>query len=91
MKVTTTRFLGDSNCPYMIDGVHLTSLRRAKLAPYAEAMGIDAGLPKHIMITQMMQKLITMGIDPEADAELTTAIEPAAKEPVVEEAETPEE
>lgn len=76
MKQTFTNYYADSTCPYTLDGVHLTSLRRAVLAIYAEPLGIDPTLPKNEMIGQMMAKLRAMDADTELKDVLKAKPEP---------------
>lgn len=75
MKQTFTRYYADSTCPYTIDGVHLTSLRRAKLGPLAESLKVDPLLPKNEIITQLIAVLQKM----EAPLEIGDLVKPKKK------------
>lgn len=75
MKNTFQYYYADSNCPYMLDGVHLTSMRRAKLQPIAKSLGVDPEQPKNLIVGQVMQKLNAL----EAPAEISELIQKPKK------------
>lgn len=72
MKQSFVHYHADSTCPYMLDGVHLTSLRRAVLAPMAEKLGCDPSLAKHEIVRDMMKTLAAM----EAPHEISELVKP---------------
>lgn len=72
MKNSFEYYYADSNCPYKVDGVHLTSMRRAKLRPIAKALKVDPDQPKNLIVGQVMQKLAAL----EAPSEIGEMIKP---------------
>lgn len=71
MQQTYTSYYADSNCPYTLDGVHLTSLRRAVLARIAPSLDIDPDQPKNKLVEAMMIKLRAL----EAESEISSLVE----------------
>ena len=75
MKQTFTHYRADSTCPFTLNGVHLTSLRRAVLGPIASTMGIDPALPKNLIIEGMIKHLVAI----ESEPEISDLIKPKKK------------
>ena len=57
--------MGANQCPYTLHGKKLPECRRAVLAKYAGALGIDVNQPKTDMVNQMVVRLRAMESEPE--------------------------